>query len=227
MKPVFDNKSSSGNGSSGSSLSWSHKIGQVGTTGLLVVGLTAEYIPNGGAGVTGVTFNSISLTKIGSISEQSSHNTFIELWALWGSTLPQNGTYTITASWGGNSNSRTAGAMSFFGVKAQTAEATATKGTNTGDYTLTAPITTLTNNALLIAIYGSQNNATTYPGSGQIEEWSQGASSENSINEGSFKVVPLAGLNQMQCSMANAEGAGLVVASFAPSPANGLFMASL
>ncbi len=223
MNPTLDNTSSGYNGSSGNSLSWNHTIGNLGSAGLILVALESEWFNNPSNPYTSVTFNGVAMTRVGSAASYGgSHVGFVELWALWGNSIPVGGTYTISATGQTpNSNSRMGTCASFRNLKAQNAEATHTSA-GSGTNPLTNSLTTLTNNALLVTAYGSQNtpNATSTTGDTRavITDGGSGEQSECALF---YRLAGLAGSKSVSLSVNNPEGEAMITASFVPAQGGG------
>lgn len=92
------------------SASWSHTVG-TGSNRMLVVGVSL--VDTSTNNVTGITYGSVALTRIGTVSRTSSSYRYItEIWYL---LSPASGTDTITVNVA-NTASIVAGAVSFAGV---------------------------------------------------------------------------------------------------------------
>ncbi len=221
MGAILDAVSAGNFNSQSSSLSWSHVLGS-GPNPMLIVCVEGEY-NSGTPQVNGITYNGIALTKIqGSNATGGSNNVNFEMWALWGATLPAPGTYTIAVNWSGNVNkSQAGGAISFFNIKPQTAEATSVIGTAAVN-PLVAAITTLTPNALLVTCYGSQNTPGAASSTGDTLGFnSVPGTAEKSECDGFYRIVTSPSSTSVSLSVTNPESQGMVVASFATISTSG------
>lgn len=217
MAAKFDNVSSEGNGNNGNTLSWSHTLGSVGGSGLVIV--VAEGSGSGAASnnpVSSITFNGVAMTKVNSGQfTGAGQNTAVSMYELHGSSLPSAGTYTIVVTYVGSISSRAAGAMSFKNVKPQVKEATAVLAGN-GTTTFSTSITTLTKNALVVVGYGNQNNVGNPSYStGETAAFNKGAGSpEDSLVSGAYKTVATPASTLTSFSVNNPETEVLILASF-------------
>jgi hypothetical protein len=215
MNPKFDHASNASSTNQGTSISWSHTLGTVGGIGLVIVGLEAEFISEAVRQVSSCTFNGAGMTFIGRNSTTGgSHGCEVEYWAIWGTSVPGPGTYTIAASWTGNAHSINGGALSFVFLKSQMAEASATN-TGSGGYSISNSITTVSNGALLVSIYGSQNgpNATSTTGDTR-GFFAQNSSGELSECDGFYRLVPTAGPTTVGLSVSNPESEVIISAAW-------------
>lgn len=221
MQPTYDNSSTGNSGAGGTTLSWSHVQGNLGSLGMIVVGFEAEYFGASGT-VSSATYNGQAMTFIGRNSGSGSHTSVVEFWAIWGTSVPAAGTYTISVTWGASANSLAGGAMSFKFLKAQTAEASATtSGSGTNPST---SLTTLTKNALLCTIYGSQNTPSATSTTGDTRAFnSVPGSGEQSECDGFYRLVSSPGSASVSLTVSNPEGEAMVIAAFTFQGVGGLF----
>jgi len=169
MAVAFDAVGPSGGGGAGSSnptspLTWSHTC--TGTNRVLYVGVViGDRNNDADQAITGVTYNSVALTKIGStIHTGANHFGFIELWRL---INPDTGSNTVSVSWTNSSpdvlDSIEAGSVSFTGVHQTTPEVSAHTTNNTGSgSSFSLSVTSSTGNAVLdVAGWGTDFNHST------------------------------------------------------------------
>lgn len=215
MVAKLDSTSTGVSGVTGSTLSWTHTL--IGKASLIVVGIQAEFIGGDapGAYATSVTFNGVGMTLIARDVGSGSHTSRVEMFALWGVNVPAAGGYTVAVTYPGNSQSRVGGGLAFKQTKGLTAEASTTANGNGGG-SFGTNLTTVTGNALLISIYGSQNipsatsttgdtlGFTAVPGSGELSEC-----------DGFYRIAPTIGSNTVTLTVANPEGQAIILASFA------------
>lgn len=214
MQPTFDAAGSGGAGTSGNTLSWTHVLGNL-TNPLILVGVCGEdFVSTSDPVVSSVTFNGIAMTRLGSVQGPAgSHIAEVELWALWGSSVPVAGSYTVAVTFAGNTDSRKGGSASFGNVKQATAEAIGSKARN-ATTPLQATLTTLTNFALVFSVYGSQNGGTVTHDSDMTEVFAPTTSGEDCKLTGAYKIVPSASFVTVNESLTNPESEGMVIASF-------------
>lgn len=214
MAAIIDATSKGSNGGGASSLSWNHIIG-AGDNRILIVNIEGEY-NTGTPSVSSVTFNGVALTKIDAvIGGGGSHSVDVEMWALWGANVPAAGTYPIVITWNSNVNlSQAGGAMSFFNVKPQTAEAFSSAAT-AGTSPLSDSVITLTNNALLVTAYGSQNTPGASSTTGDTLAFnSVPATGEQSESDGFYRTVVTPISSTVSLTVSNPESQVMIVASF-------------
>jgi len=188
---TFDAVSSGASGAA-TTLTIAHTIGN-GTNRLLVVGVGAEdTVTVGNMVVTGVTYNSVALTKIDGQTYQNYGR--IELWYLLEANLPSTGAYNVVVTFTGSAVHTVAGVQSFAGVKQQAPEASANNLQASGG-ALTCNITTLTNNAWIIdAFHTGLYTATAIAGAGQTEKYDLVTAASGCSLAGSYKPTTTAGL---------------------------------
>lgn len=222
MAAVFDAVSSAANGSAGGTLSWSHVLGNLGSTGLIVVIAEGERTTGGSTdqNITGITFNGVAMTAVNSDSRTDADSVSAAMYELHGASVPAAGTYTVTVSYANtNVNSRVGGAMSFSGVKDQIKEASATQ-TGQGTSPFSQSITTLTANALVIVGYGNQN-ALGNPSysTGETTGFDKTVGSvEDSLCSGAYKTVSTPGATSTSFTVTNPQSEVLLLASFEIAP---------
>ena len=224
MAIEHDATSSATSNTGNATLSWSHTLGNVGSTGLIIVAAGGEEISGGSSNqnITGVTFDGVSMTAVGSASRTDSHSVTGALYELRGANVPSAGTYTVVVSYSSaNHDASAAGCMSFKGVKDQAREAVQTT-TAQGGSSLSRSITTLTDNALIVAAYSSQNtpNATSTTSDTRAFRAVPG-SIEQMETCGFYRTQASAGATSVAVSVSNPESQTLVVACYEAEKAVG------
>lgn len=161
MAIAFDATSTSGEITSGSSLSWSHTC--TGSNLILLVGVSIDSNPF--PTVSGITYNGVALTKIRSDSDNTN---FIstDLWYLIG---PSAGAHTIAVTLSANiGNSAVGTAVSLTGAK-QSAQPDAHNGGIGSASPASISVTTVADGAWLVdCLQLNANNAAT-PGGSQTQ----------------------------------------------------------
>lgn len=153
MAIAFDAASDGGAALPGTSLSWSHTC--TGSDRLLRVGTRGS---SGGSDViTGVTYNGVALTKIGS-SYKGSGDRWIAIWEL---ANPASGSNTIVIS--SASDVILGLAVSYTGADVYDASATASTA---GDFSLTVSATPTADNCWVSAFFGKNTGDTPSGGTG-------------------------------------------------------------
>ncbi len=213
----FDNSATAGNGTGASSLTFNMTIGSLGGTGLIVVIAEGETIAGGSSNqdITGITFNGISMTLVTQDKNTAAHSCSVAMYKLTGTNIPGAGTYSVVVSYTNASNaSQAAVCMSFKGVKNQAAEANNHINAN-GTTSFSVSLTTLTNNALVIAGYGNQNGGSPSFTTGELGNFvAQPGSGENSIAFAGYRTVVTPALTTTTVSVTNPEAEALLLASF-------------
>lgn len=222
MAVVFDSQSSLHNGSGGTSISFSHTLGNLGSTGLIIVGAVGEDTSGTGQTgqrITGITYNGVAMTLV--VSDESisggSHSTSVAMYALRGTSVPVAGTYTVTVSYAGSHEARAAGCMSFKNVKNQAAEATASINAAATD-PLSTNITPISANAVLVMVYGNQNDMSPVWSAGETQSFLAVSTGGEAVGLlGGYKLVATPASTTVTANPSNPESEALVVAAFAPS----------
>ncbi|UCF12670.1 MAG: DUF2341 domain-containing protein, partial [Thermoplasmatales archaeon] len=207
---TIDNTSSF-QGGSVSSISWTHTVGN-GDNRILVVcsGVedpgTTDYI------ITGADFNGTSLTKAHSTSLRSS-NDYLTSTEIWYILNPNIGTYTMRINYTGTVNDCSVGAISLFNVSQESPEAV-NSNTNEGPNQISTDITTLSNGSIVIDVAHCGNAQAFTQGSGQIEFFDETAASSGTA--GSYKILTNAGTTTMWENVSSANRLSHVVVAFSP-----------
>jgi hypothetical protein len=220
MYPTLDSSSSGGTASTGSIYSYSITIGNLHGSGVLMVGATCQAITANLQNILSITINGVALSHVARISADNGggYGSRTEFWTLTGITIPQNGTYTIAITYAGNVEAISSGAMAFYNLRPQTYIALGSNSAN-GTVPLSVNITPTTNNSLIVAIYGSQNDAAVTPGTDQIEVFESRPGSALTC-EGSYKILANAALTTMSASLINPESEEIIAVAFQAAPAN-------
>lgn len=224
MAVEFDAVSSATSNTGNSTLSWSHTLGSVGSNGLVIVAAGGEEISGGSSNqnITGVTFNGVAMTLVGTTNRVDSHSVTNALYELRGSSVPAAGTYNIVVSYqSANHDASAAGCMSFSGVKDQAREAVQVANAQGGS-SLGQAITTLTDNALIVSSYSSQNtpNATSTTSDTRAFRAVPG-STEQMETCGFYRIQASAGATSVSVNTSNPESQALVVACYEAAAAQG------
>lgn len=204
---AFDNASSAqvgtpDNGRNQSTLTFSHTITDV-LGRALVVGVQIEQtqvdttvdavVPN----ITSVTYGGVAMEEVPNtgVETGAGFKLFTKLFYMMDAGLPAGGAHDVVVTLDANAEDITAGAVSLVGVKQQPPEASAAYSLNGGvPTTITNSITTVSDNAWIVDIIGTGNQATIYapdPATGNVQRWNIAAVS--SLSAGSTKAAGVAG----------------------------------
>lgn len=229
---AFDAASEATANSYNTSLSWSHTCTGTDTNGLLVVSVMELGDGIAPSTVTGITYNSVAMTKVDTAIEGTVQS---ELWYL---KAPATGSHTIDITFNGTNNGwQHAVAGSYTGVD-QTTPVEAHNTNISGTTSVSASVTTLTDGAWVVDSFGKYDTAGTpsVGGSQTLRKSSSGGSSGWGVWVGqSSQAQPTAGSTTNSWSWSGAKDAALVVAALKPdsgtppTPTNtsaGFFMAA-
>jgi hypothetical protein len=160
--PAFDAASSLNQTTATSPWSWSHTC--TGSDLILLVGVSYWWssTPNE---VTGITYNSVALTRVGGVTNTSS-NRSMELWRL---VSPATGSHTISVSWT-NSMVGVGGAQSWTGVHQTSPLGTFASGTG-GGTTPSVDVSSATDEVVIDHLALENGVSTLNVGSGQTQRW--------------------------------------------------------
>ena len=162
---TFDAASSATSGTS--PLSWFHTVGS-GNNRLLVVSIGIEGDSTVG-NITGVTYNSVALTKAVENFVGDYQNT--EIWYLLN---PPAGSANVAVTTNGDPGDINGGAISVFGAAQSGPEATSSQDDAVAGWTtIQTNITTLTDGAWVFDVIGSGEPRTFTPDAGQTERFDQ------------------------------------------------------
>ena len=204
--PIAFDAASFGNGT-GATLTISHTVANQ-SNRVLTVDTMVEDGTAGNCAVSGITYNSVALTKIASNMSGSTVLQCVELWYL---LAPEVGTFNIVITFGGAAAETTGGGISLYNVKQQAPEAFNSQGLDPA-----TSITTLTDGAWLVDAVGSGNaidTGFTALESGQTRRFEDGTTT--SASAGGTRYIATAGAANMGWSQA-ANRMTHVVAAFAP-----------
>ena len=198
------------------SMSFSHDLSS-GSNRAVVIGVSIE--ANGNIGrTTSITYGGVVMHPIPSSFASINPGSYAistELFYLLEAELPASGSQIILISHDGND--ATSGALQLIGVKQTTPEAVATHAL-TSSSSISASLSTLTANALLVDIAGGghpQGRASLQAAAGQTSYW--GASAKSSQGGGSTRLVGNAGSYTQEWLMSGMNRAAFSVAAFAPA----------
>ncbi|MBI5474601.1 MAG: hypothetical protein HY961_19870, partial [Ignavibacteriae bacterium] len=201
---------SSQSGTSVASLTWSHVVSNQNNR-VLVVGVQSEN--STAVHPSGITYNGTALTQIGATNAFSS-STYQNV-SLWYLLAPAVGTANIVVTWPSTVSAATAGGISLSGLAQVAPEASASS--NNGAGATTTNITTLSENAIVVGMFGSgQDQGDLAPGSGQTQRFINAAGATTS-GGGSTKALASPGATSMTWTQTGINRSAQVVASFAPS----------
>jgi Divergent InlB B-repeat domain len=176
-------------------LSWQHTLGAGGSRAVVIaVGQTDTLAsPDPSSVVTSVLFNGVYATPVPNsiISGGTSGSVQTQLFYLLESELPPAGTYTVTVNLAGSVAGVQAGAVSFIGVNQGPPEAVVATRNTSGADLISATITTLTNNAVVVDMVEDNNVAALTANTGQTVAWTGSATS--GTGGSSTKAIPTAG----------------------------------
>jgi prepilin-type N-terminal cleavage/methylation domain-containing protein len=205
---TFDAASSATSGSS--PLSWSHTVGS-GNNRLLVVSMGIEGDSTVG-NVTGVTYNTVALTKAVENFVGDYQNT--EIWYLLN---PPEGSANVEVTTNGDPGDINGGAISVFGADQSGPEATNSKDDGVAGWTtIQTNITTLTDGAWVFDVVGSGEPRTFTADAGQTERFDQTGGSDGAA--GSTEQVSTAGTATLGWTVdGTSNRLSHVLAAFAPA----------
>lgn len=205
---TFDAASSATSGTS--PLSWSHTVGS-GNNRLLVVSIGIEGDSTVG-NITGVTYNSVALTKAVENFVGDYQNT--EIWYLLN---PPAGSANVAVTTNGDPGDINGGAISVFGAAQSGPEATSSQDDAVAGWTtIQTNITTLTDGAWVFDVIGSGEPRTFTPDAGQTERFDQTGGSDGAA--GSTEEVSTAGTATLGWTVdGTSNRISHVLAAFAPA----------
>ena len=175
---------------------------------------------SGNQTVKSVTYNSLAATAVPSSIACATKGSGVyqtELFYL-PEPLPSAGSYPVAVTFSAATTSAVAGAISMTNVAQNAPEAVATNAVNSNASSISTSITTKTNGAMVVDLFGLGSSSTITAGSGQTLEWSQKTTggSSNSGGGGSVKSVATAGATTMSWTTSASKPLAQSVASFAP-----------
>jgi len=179
---IIDSTSSS-QGGSVSSISWSHTVGNYDNRILVVCSgvedSASDYI------ITGADYNNKALTKAYSevVTSSNGYSASSEIWYILN---PPIGTQNIRVNYTGTVNDCSVGAISLYNVTQQAPEAV-NSNTNEGLNQISTSVTTLSDGAIVIDVATCGNAQSFTQGTGQTEFFEETAASSGAA--GSYKIV--------------------------------------
>lgn len=207
----------------GTTVTWAHTVGSV-TNRILVVGLMAENATTeANMTATGVTYNSVALTKIGAVTVSNTNRT--ELWYL---VAPSTGANNIVATFTG-ANDYVVGGISFYNAS-QTAQPnvfnTGSNSDNGSTAVSTAATSTLANCMFVDAVQAGIDTRTLTVGGTQTQR----VNAQNAgaiVGAMSNLLVAAAGSQAMEWSISTGSRWAHVVAAIAPVQSGSNFFMNL
>jgi polygalacturonase len=213
------NSVSSAKVSGNSSLSWNHTLAS-GTNRVVIIEVASNNASTTcGAGtvqsVSSVTFNGVAATAVPNSIACNHSSTLVAQTQLFylTETLPASGSYAVSVKTTGTTSGIEAGVIALNGVAQGAPEALAINST-TGSTTISTSITTKTNGAWVVDVFGNGGASTTTAGSGQTQQWNLKG---NATGAGSTVAMSTAGARTMSWTAGTAYPEAQTVASFAPS----------
>ena len=201
----------SGEGSGGTTLTYSHTL-NAGSNRILVAGVMQD---DGTAGEpTGVTYNAIALThKIG-VQSTGGAKARSDIYFLLETALPADGAHDILITYADTTTRKSGISVVLQSAKQETPEASGTDFTN-GGTAISASITPITDNAMIVAIASATSDTNWAPGSGETEqlEVDSGGSHTSALNT---KILVTAGATTMAPTSSASSELSLAAAAFAP-----------
>lgn len=220
MNATFDAVSNQ-KGNNVSSLTWNHVLGS-GQNRQVLVFASAEDTTAGDVSISSVTINGVNLTQRTTLSftgvaSDAGRTNSLQCWQILESSLPVAGTYSIVVTFAGSCEAATAGAISLINSKQAAPEATVTNTSTSagGSLAVAGTLTTLTDNALLVASAAAQNSGTWTEGAGETERDDFTISGTGHSQNIATKVAATAGSQTMTETSSNGEKQGIIVTSIA------------
>ena len=205
IDPITVDNTSSSQGGSVSTVSWTHTVGNYNNR-ILVVCSGVEDAGTADYPITGIDFNNNGLTKAHSDFVLSSNN-YLTSSEIWYILNPEIGSFTLRVNYTGPLNDCEVGAISLYNVSQQGPEAV-NSSTNEAINQISTDITTTTDGSIIIDTAHCGNAQTFTQGSGQTEFYEEVAASSGAA--GSYKILPTSGTTTMWENVSNtAEFGGL------------------
>jgi len=198
------------------SLTFAHTVS--GSNTLLVVGAGLVDVNIGAKVITGVTYNSVALTKVRADEYEGTDVTVNgEIWYL---IAPADGSNNIVFSFTNGTDSFLGGGLTITGAK-QSGQPDAHVGTTgANSTTATDDITTVADNSIIFdnLVHSEDSNGTT-AGAGQTKQWDIKRGTFNDAHSASVETATTAGAYTMSWSEldSNGQGHALSLVSFAPA----------
>lgn len=216
MRPILDSYAASGLGGVSGDLAWQITIGNLGKNGLIAIAWLGR--EEGGEQnpeeINAVSFNGINCPII---REENNQETGHGMAILRGASLPGPGTYTVSLNFQDSpkqAEKKRGVVAAFRNIRDETYEAI--NGSAGASGARSAPVTTLTPNALVIASFGWRVGfAETWSGGMTPIVTSRGDNSAGVSLAYAIKEVP--GLITPSCDAGNTESDGMVAAVYKPA----------
>jgi len=214
MAIASDTTSNSGGQFDVSSFSYSHTC--TGSDLLLYSGVSMEDVTDADRTVTGITYNSVSMTSIRE-DDNDTDNFSSSIWYLAG---PATGSNTVAVTLNGENALSVSGSISLTGVD-QSSPLDANNGATGNSNVPTVDVTTVADNSWVIDTVAYGDNTFTI-GSGQTSRWTVGVSTLGSTASTEGPVTP-AGATTMDLTFdfGASEAWAISAASFQPVAAAG------
>ena len=200
----------SGEGQGGTSLTFSHTLNAA-SNRIVVVGAGLDDAGDA-FDIDSVTYNGINLTFKVSIDTGTGAGS--EIWYLLEADLPADGAHDIVISYPATITRKSGISVVLEGAKQEAPEAS---GTDTATTTteVSASITTLSDNAMIVALASAATGGDWTPGSGETEqlEVDSGTSHTSALNT---KILVSAGATTMAPTYSASSKKALTAAAFAP-----------
>ena len=198
------------------SLTFAHTVS--GSNTLLVVGASLVDVAIGAKVVSGVTYNSVALTKVRADEYEGVDVTLNgEVWYL---IAPADGSNNIVFSFTNGTDSFVGGGLTITGAK-QSDQPDANVGTSAGgSTTITDDITTVADNSIIFDhVSHTEDENGLIAGAGQTKQWDVDVNTYNDRGTASVETATTAGVYTMSWSgLVNGnQGQTLSVVSFAPA----------
>lgn len=201
------------------SVSWSHTIGS-GSNRMLSIDAAIER-DNPAPTVSSATYNSVTSTAIrNDVAVGASFSNRSDIRYLLEANLPSTGVYTVVVNASGGCDELIGEASSYTGIAQQAPEAN-NGNNNTAGTSVSATLSTITNNALLIAAGASNNNQNHTPGNGLAERRQDAGSFSGSTLSSNDKNVPTAGSTTGSFSVPTSGRLAISMAAFKEFVAGG------
>jgi len=217
---TVDNTSSS-EGATVSSMTWSHTIGNHDNRTLVVCSAvnedSSDNWPNqvNDWNITDITYNGVALNSADSeiVTDSSFWTYYYTSSEIWYLHNPDAGNHEIRINYSGTVNYCSVGAISLYNVLQQAPEATNTN-TRKSSSLISTSISTLSDGAMVLDVVACGDNRNFAPGTGQTEFFDNNTA--GSGGAGSHKLIQSAGATSMvQTASSSANRMSQVVLSFA------------
>lgn len=208
--PTVDASSNSGAQAAVSTYNWSHTCS--GSNRLLVVSVSSRDGTDADRPVTGVTYNSVAMTK----AREDNDDTLDLTTSIWYLIAPSTGSNTIAVTHAGTVDAAGAGAVSLNNVD-QTTPLDASSGASGTSTTATASLTATANTFIFSSVYHKEGPGMAN-GASEVQFFQLAVNASDDGNGGSYKGPLSAGSQSM--TWTDVSGAWCItVASFKPATA--------